>query len=132
MLAKAIAFRKHDAPEEPVPPAPQSSTPMRFARGCYFQACPCAFIDLSDAPPCSFAAASDAAFQQDENLLPPVGETPDEVELEADSSGGTSNNSTCLIVSLQNLGLPVSCNFPWSVLSLLWGYSSPAFGDYSA
>ena len=36
-------------------------------------------------------------------MLPPVGETPDEVELEADSSGGTSNNTTCLIVSLQNL-----------------------------
>jgi hypothetical protein len=143
------AFRKHDAPEEPVPPAPQSSTPMLYSvlqadgtlpAAATFKCVPvklefpsqrfrhlcssAAFIDLSDAPPCSFAAASAAAF-----LLPPVGETPDEVELEADSSGGTSNNSTCLIVSLQNLGLPVSCNFPWSILSLLWGYSSPAFGD---
>ena len=81
------AFRKHDAPEEPVPPAPQSSTPMLYSvtqadgtlpAAATFKCVPvklefpsqrfrhlcssAAFIDLSDAPPCSFAAASAAAF----------------------------------------------------------------------
>ena len=64
------------------------------------------FIDFSDTPP---RASTAAASSQDAESLPPVGEAPDEGELDADNSGGASYMNTCLIASLQNLGLPISC-----------------------
>ena len=129
---------KHDHPQAEAPPAPQSSTPMLDALLRADGAVPAAtfkpvpvkqefpgqrfrhlrsasvFINLSDTPP---RASGGASSQQDEISLPAVGEAPDEGELEADNSGGASYNDACLIVSLQNLGLPVSCpsHGPFSV-----------------